>query len=69
MLVTPSGSGGIDPPTNSSPTLAMKRSGAWWIVPYGNGMLRIRCAMYNGTYDRLFNQYAGKASLKTVENK
>jgi len=63
------GSGGIESANKFISHTRMKRSGAWWIVPYGNGMLRIRCAMYNGTYDRLFNQYAGKASLKTVENK
>ena len=63
------GSGGIESANKFISHTRMKRSGAWWIVPYGNGMLRIRCAIYNGTYDRLFNEYAGKATLTTVQNK
>ena len=35
----------------------MKRSGAWWVKETGNGMLRIRCALYNGTYDKVFEKY------------
>jgi hypothetical protein len=35
----------------------MKRSGAWWVVTSGNAMLRVRCAMYNGTFERVFQKY------------
>jgi hypothetical protein len=35
----------------------MKRSGAWWVKETGNEMLGIRCAIYNGTYDKIFNNY------------
>lgn len=35
----------------------MKRSGAWWVVPSGNAMLRLRCAMYNGTFERVFQKH------------
>jgi len=63
------GSGAIESANKFISHTRMKRSGAWWIVPCGNGMLRVRCAIYNGTYDRLFNQYAGKTSLTTVQDK
>jgi len=63
------GSGAIESANKFISHTRMKRSGAWWIVPGGNGMLRVRCAIYNGTYDRLFNQYAGKTSLTTVQDK
>jgi hypothetical protein len=35
----------------------MKRSGAWWVKETGNEMLAIRCALYNGTYDQVFEKY------------
>jgi len=35
----------------------MKRSGAWWVKKNGNAMLRVRCAIYNGTFDRVFDAY------------
>ena len=63
------GSGGIESANKFISHTRMKRSGAWWIVPNGNGMLRVRCALYNGTYDRLFNQYAGKPSLAPIKDK
>lgn len=45
----------------------MKRSGAWGIEESGNEMLRLRCAMYNGTYDWIFAHYeASRSSGKTV---
>ena len=35
----------------------MKRPGAWWVVTSGNAMLRVRCAMYNGTFERVFQKH------------
>lgn len=35
----------------------LKRSGAWWYVANGNHMLALRCAKYNGTFDRVFERY------------
>jgi hypothetical protein len=63
------GSGGIESANKFICHTRMKRSGAWWIVPYGNGMLRIRCAMYNGTYNHLFNQYVANSSVTIVQDK
>ena len=34
-----------------------KRCGAWWVIENGNGMLRLRCALYNGTFQRVFDNY------------
>jgi len=50
------GSGAIESANKFISHTRMKRSGAWWIIPYGNGMLRIRCAIYNGTYEDVFNE-------------
>jgi hypothetical protein len=35
----------------------LKRSGAWWYVTNANQMLALRCAKYNGTFDRVFARY------------
>lgn len=54
----PIGSGGIESAHKFICHTRMKRSGAWWVKEYGNNMLRIRCAVVNGTFDRVFNHYA-----------
>lgn len=53
----PIGSGGIESANKFICHTRMKRSGAWWVKETGNEMLRIRCAIYNGTYDRVFQRY------------
>ena len=53
----PIGSGGIESANKFISHTRLKRSGAWWIKENGNAMLRIRCAIYNGTYDRVFDYY------------
>jgi hypothetical protein len=53
----PIGSGGIESAHKFIAHTRMKRSGAWWVKETGNEMLRIRCAIYNGTYDKVFNRY------------
>ena len=53
----PIGSGGIESANKFICHTRMKRSGAWWVKETGNEMLRIRCAIYNGTYDKVFNTY------------
>jgi len=53
----PIGSGGIESANKFISHTRMKRSGAWWIKDTGNKMLRIRCAIYNGTYDKIFEKY------------
>jgi len=58
----PIGSGGIESANKFICHTRMKRSGAWWVKVNGNSMLRIRCAVYNGTYDDVFKRYT-EASL------
>ncbi len=53
----PIGSGGIESAHKFISHTRLKRSGAWWVKENGNAMLRIRCALYNGTYDRVFDHY------------
>jgi hypothetical protein len=35
----------------------LKRSGAWWYEEKSNQMLALRCAKYNGTFDRGFTRF------------
>jgi len=58
----PIGSGGIESANKFISHTRMKRSGAWWVKETGNEMLGIRCAIYNGTYDKVFEKYK-KANL------
>lgn len=53
----PIGSGGIESANKFISHTRMKRSGAWWVKETGNEMLRIRCAIYNGTYEKVFERY------------
>ena len=59
----PIGSGGIESANKFICHTRMKRSGAWWVKETGNEMLRIRCAIYNGTYDKVFEKYKNANSL------
>jgi len=58
----PIGSGAIESANKFICHARMKRSGAWWVEESGNEMLRLRCAMYNGTYDRVFAHYEASRS-------
>lgn len=53
----PRGSGGIESANKFICHVRLKRSGAWWYVINGNAMLRLRCSIYNGTFDTVFNHY------------
>jgi hypothetical protein len=53
----PRGSGGIESANKFICHIRMKRSGAWWYVINGNAMLRLRCSLYNGTFDEVFSRY------------
>ena len=56
----PIGSGGIESAHKFISHVRLKRSGAWWYVEKANGMLALRCAKYNGTFDRIFDAYKHK---------
>lgn len=53
----PIGSGGIESANKFICHTRMKRSGAWWVKETGNEMLAIRCAIYNNTFDKIFERY------------
>jgi hypothetical protein len=53
----PMGSGGIESANKFICHVRLKRSGAWWYVINANQMLALRCAKYNGTFDRIFARY------------
>ena len=57
----PIGSGGIESANKFISHVRLKRSGAWWYVEQANGMLALRCAKYNGTFDRVFERYKRRA--------
>ena len=56
----PIGSGGIESANKYISHARLKVSGAWWLEEKGNAMLRIRCAIYNETFDRVFKLYVEK---------
>ncbi len=45
----PIGSGGIESANKFICHTRLKRSGAWWLKPNENGILRLRCSLVNGT--------------------
>jgi hypothetical protein len=53
----PRGSGGIESANKFICHVRMKRSGAWWYTINGNAMLRLRCSIYNATFDEVFAKY------------
>ena len=53
----PIGSGGIESSNKFICHVRLKRSGAWWYEANSNEMLALRCAKYNGTFDRVFERY------------
>ena len=63
----PRGSGGIESANKLICHVRLKRSGAWWLEANGNAMLRIRCAIYNGTFDQIFVDYMAAHGLKSAE--
>jgi hypothetical protein len=57
----PIGSGGIEAANKSISHVRLKRSGAWWYVEQANHMLALRCAIYNGTFESIFEAYKRRA--------
>ena len=52
----PIGSGAIESAHRFIGHVRLKRSGAWWYKENSNAILALRCALYNGTLDRVFQQ-------------
>jgi hypothetical protein len=47
------GSGGIESSNKFIANVRLKRSGAWWYPTNANNILKLRCAKYNGTFDKI----------------
>lgn len=60
----PIGSGGIESANKFICHTRLKRSGAWWLKPNGNGMLRLRCSLVNETFNDAFAQYVTRDQAK-----
>jgi hypothetical protein len=65
----PIGSGAIESANKKICHARLKRSGAWWVIDYGNNMLRIRCALENGTFERVFEHYIASTVSNTKRRK
>jgi len=52
----PLGSGGMESANKCICRVRLKRSGAWWYEANSNQMLALRCAKYNGTFERVFTR-------------
>jgi len=61
----PIGSGGIESANKFICHVRLKRSGAWWLKPNCNSMLKLRCSIVNGTFDDLF----AKCAARIIVNK
>jgi hypothetical protein len=62
----PIGSGGIESAHRFICHVRLKRSGAWWYVENSNRMLALRCADYNGTFERVFQRYVQKDQASRI---
>ncbi len=51
------GSGAIESANKFIGHVRLKRSGAWWYPSCANNILKLRCAKYNGTYDKVVKKY------------
>lgn len=60
----PIGSGGIESANKFICHTRLKRSGAWWLIPNCNNMLKLRCAIVNGTFDDVFAKYVTREQAK-----
>lgn len=62
------GSGTIESSNKFISHTRLKRSGAWWYIKNANNILKIRCAKYNGTYDKIISKYI-KLDQERIKNK
>jgi len=65
----PLGSGGIESAHKFICHARLKRSGAWWYVTNSNHMLALRCAKYNGTFERVFEGYRQRVLAQGQQKK
>jgi hypothetical protein len=51
------GSGAIESANKLISHVRLKRPGAWWYPSNANNVLKLRCAKYNGTFDRVIKKH------------
>lgn len=61
------GSGAIESANKFIVHTRLKRSGAWWYPTYANNILKLRCAKYNGTYDRVIENYRKRDKERKIQ--
>ncbi|MFA6135603.1 MAG: ISKra4 family transposase [Phycisphaerae bacterium] len=62
----PLGSGAIESAHRFIGHVRLKRSGAWWYRENSNAILALRCALYNGTLERVCRQHRDHV-IPTIE--
>jgi len=60
------GSGAIESANKMICHGRLKRTGAWWYPTCANNVLKLRCARYNGTYDRVIELYRERHPITAV---
>lgn len=60
------GSGAIESANKMICHGRLKRTGAWWYPSCANNVLKLRCAKYNGTYDRVIKLYRERHPITAV---
>jgi hypothetical protein len=64
------GSGGIESSNKFIANVRLKRSGAWWYPSNANNILKLRCAKYNKTFDRIMgNRKLQSKQSRTCEER
>ncbi len=63
------GSGGIESSNKFISNVRLKRSGAWWYPTHANNILKLRCAKYNGTFDRIMAETKRKNMAVSSQEK
>ena len=61
------GSGAIESANKFIGHVRLKRSGAWWYPSNANNILKLRCAKYNGTYDRVMQLHRQRDQLRLYD--
>jgi hypothetical protein len=63
------GSGAIESANKMICHGRLKRTGAWWYPSCANNILKLRCAKYNGTYDRVIELYRQRHPITAARSK
>jgi hypothetical protein len=63
------GSGGIESSNKFISNVRLKRSGAWWYPTNANNILKLRCAKYNKTFDRLMEDRKKKLKQSSTSKR